>query len=71
MQKNKTWRTPGMWKFGIGFWTGAAVYSIINMLMNFNHVLQQKILNYNYIITAAALVGLIINIIFLKRKQNE
>lgn len=65
---NKSWRTPGMWKFGVGFWTGACVYSVINMIMNYNQVVQEKVLNYNYIITAVALAGLILNIILLKRK---
>mgnify|MGYP001565852021 CR=1 FL=1 len=55
-------------KFGIGFLAGACVYSIINLLMNFNHVLQSKVLNYNYIITIVAIFGLILNIILLKRK---
>jgi len=55
-------------KFGIGFWIGAAVYSLINMIMNLNSVAQNKILNYNYIITSVAVIGLILNIILLKKK---
>lgn len=57
-------------KFGIGFWIGAGVYSIINMIMNFNHIVQSKILNYNYIITGVAVIGLLLNIILLKRKKR-
>jgi hypothetical protein len=57
-------------KFGIGFWSGACVYSIINMVMNFNHIVQSKVLNYNYIITIVAIVGLILNIVLLKRKKK-
>jgi len=53
---------------GIGFWSGACVYSVINMLMNYKHVLQEKILNYNYIIAGVAVIGLILNIILIKRK---
>lgn len=57
-------------KFGIGFWIGAGIYSIINMIMNFNNIAQGKILNYNYIITGVAVVGLILNIILLKRAHR-
>lgn len=53
---------------GIGFWTGAGVYSIINMIMNLKNVAQSHILNYNYIITGVAIIGLILNIIWIKRK---
>jgi hypothetical protein len=57
-------------KYGIGFWIGAGVYSLINMFMNFNQVAQNKILNYNYIITGVAVIGLILNIILLKRAKK-
>lgn len=53
---------------GIGFWSGALVYSVINMILNINQVIQSKVLNYNYIITGAAIIGLILNIILIKRK---
>ncbi len=54
---------------GIGFWSGALIYSIINMVMNLNHIAQNNILNYNYIITGAAVLGLILNTILIKRKR--
>jgi len=54
---------------GIGFWIGAGVYSLINIIMNFNNVLQSKVLNYNYIITGVAIIGLILNIILIKTKK--
>ena len=57
-------------KFGIGFWIGAGVYSIINLIMNINNIAQNKILNYNYIITGVAILGLILNLILLKRKRR-
>jgi len=57
-------------KFGIGFWIGGGVYSIINMLMNLKNVAQSHILNYNYIITGVAVIGLILNIILLKRTKK-
>ena len=70
-KQNKSWRTSGMYKFGIGFWVGAGVYSFINLFMNYNHIVQSKILNYNYIITGVAVIGLILNIILLRRKLNS
>ena len=54
---------------GIGFWSGALIYSIINMVMNLNHIAQNNILNYNYIITGAAVLVLILNTILIKRKR--
>lgn len=57
-----------LYKYGIGFWIGALVYSLINMIMNLNNIVQSKILNYNYIITGVAIFGLILNIILIKRK---
>jgi hypothetical protein len=62
-------RTKEMYKFGIGLWIGAGVYSIINLIMNYNHIVQSKVLNYNYIITSVAIIGLILNIILLKKKK--
>ena len=59
-----------MYKFGIGFWTGAGVYSLINLIMNSRQVIQDKILNYNYIITCVAVIGLILNVILLKRTKK-
>jgi len=56
------------YKFGIGFWTGGGIYSLINMILNLHQSAQHNILNYNYIITGAAVVGLILNIYLLKRK---
>ena len=56
-------------KFGIGFWIGAGIYSIINMFMNLKNIAQSHILNYNYIITGVAVFGLILNIILLKREK--
>ena len=57
-------------KFGIGFWIGAGVYSIINMILNLNNVVQSSILNYNYLIMVVAIIGLILNIILLKRVKK-
>ena len=55
---------------GIGFWIGGVIYSIINMILNTNQIIQSKVLIYNYEITAVAVVGLILNIILLKRTKK-
>lgn len=59
------------YKYGIGFWSGAAIYSLINMIMNLDHRSQSKIWVYDCIITAVAVFGLILCIYLLKKtKQN-
>ena len=57
-------------KYGIGFWIGGGVYSIINMIMNYKRAAQGNILFYNYLITGVAVIGLILNIILLKRTKK-
>ena len=37
-------------KYGIGFWIGGGVYSLINMIMNYKQAAQSDILLYNYLI---------------------
>jgi len=60
------------YKFGVGFWSGAGIYSLINMMMNLTKITQPKVLNYNYIITAAAVIGFILSLYLLKKsKQKE
>jgi len=59
------------YKFGIGFWSGAGIYSLINMIMNLNQINQSKILNYNYIITGSAVVGLILCLYLLKKSNQK
>ena len=59
-----------VFRYGIGFWAGGGIYSLINMIMNFSGVAQGKVLTYNYIITAVAVIGLILNIILLKRVKS-
>jgi Mn2+/Fe2+ NRAMP family transporter len=39
--------------------------------MNYGHAAQGKILFYNYMITGVAILGLILNIVLLKRKKNK
>jgi hypothetical protein len=31
-------------KYGIGFWIGGGIYSIINMILNYKHAAQGSIL---------------------------
>jgi len=50
------------YKYGIGFWAGGGVYSLINMMMNLRNAPQDKILFYNYLITGVAVFGLVLNI---------
>jgi hypothetical protein len=58
-------------KYGIGFWAGSGIYSLINMLMNLNNESQSKILIYNYIITGVAVFGLLLNIYLLKKRKDN
>jgi len=56
-------------KYGIGFWLGAGVYSLINMILNLKHITQNDVLTYNYLITGVAVFGLILNILLLKKSN--
>jgi hypothetical protein len=58
-------------KYGIGFWLGAGVYSLINMILNLKHVAQNNVLTYNYLITGVAVFGLILNILILKKSNRK
>ena len=58
-------------KYGIGFWIGGGVYSLINMILNLRQSSQDKILDYNYLITGVAVVGLILNIFLLKKTGHK
>lgn len=59
------------YKYGIGFWSGSGIYSLINMIMNLNHRSQSKILVYDSIITGVAVIGLILCIYFLKKRKEN
>jgi len=63
--------TKDKYAFGIGFWIGGGVYSLINMIMNLKNAPQSNILTYNYLITGVAVIGLILNIILLKREKRS
>jgi hypothetical protein len=58
-------------KAGIWFWSGAAVFSLVNMIMNYRKVVQGEILNYDYIIFGVAVIGLILNFILSGRKKGD
>jgi len=64
-------RSQDNYKYGIGFWSGAGIYSLINMIMNLNHKSQDKILVYDGIITGVAVIGLILCIYFLNRRKEK
>ena len=53
---------------GIGFWIGAGVLSLINMILNLKNA---NTLIYNYYMTGVAVFGLILNIILIKRKGGR
>ena len=57
-------------KYGIGFWIGVGIYSLINIIMNYKRAAQNEILFYNYLITGVAVIGLILNIILLKKGKK-
>ena len=59
------------YKYGIGFWSGAGIYSLINMIMNLNHRSQNKISVYDGIITGVAVVGLILCIYLLNKRKED
>jgi hypothetical protein len=57
-------------RYGIGFWIGGGVYSVINMVMNLKNASRSNVLFYNYLITGIAVLGLILNIILLKKNKQ-
>lgn len=59
------------YKYGIGFWIGAFVYSVINMIMNLNHAVQSNILIYNYEIAGIAILALIFNIVLGNTRKSK
>jgi xanthine/uracil permease len=57
-----------LYRFGLGFWTGAFIYSLVNLLMNLKHA--NNILLYDGIITGVAIIGFTLNLVLLKRKKK-
>ncbi len=53
---------------GIGFWAGAGILSLINLLLNLK---QANVLSYNYLMLGVSIFGLILNIILIKRKRQN
>lgn len=54
------------YKYGIGFWIGAFVYSLINIVFNMKNILQSTVLMYSYEIAGIAVLALIFNIVLSK-----
>ena len=58
------------YKAGIWFWTGAGVYSLMNMFKNYNQLAQSKVLFYDSLIFAVAIIGFILTLTLFKRRKN-
>jgi hypothetical protein len=58
-------------KYGIGFWSGAGIYSLINGIMNLNQDNHEHILLYDCIISGAAVIGLILNIFLFRETERQ
>jgi hypothetical protein len=59
------------YKYGIGFWIGAGILSLVNMFQNLKQAPQHNILIYTYYMTGISVFGLILNIILLKREREK
>lgn len=70
LKRNDIIINKGNFKYGIVFWIGTGVYSLTNVIMNLKKVNQSKILIYNYLIAGVAVLGLILNIILLKKSKK-
>jgi len=72
-KKNKRYKsyTIDKYSFGISFWIGGGVYSLINMIMNLNNTPQSNLLSYNYLITGVAVICMILNIILMNKGSNK
>jgi hypothetical protein len=58
-------------KYGIGFWSGGGIYSLVNLILNYKRVVQSEVLLYNYLILSVAIFGLILNIVLLEKNENK
>ena len=67
--KGENWNTK--YQFGIGFWIGGGIYSLINLIMNLKNVAQNNILLYNYLITGLAVFGLVLNLTLLRKRRKK
>ena len=57
-----------LFRCGIFFWVGAGVYSLINLLLNLRHA--SNIALYDGLISGVAVVGLVLNVVLLRRKRK-
>ena len=58
-----------IYKYGMGFWIGGFVYSLVNLIINI------KLGNtlgyiYNYEIMGVSIIGFILNLVLLKRGRR-
>ena len=59
------------YKYGVGFWAGGGIYSLINLILNFNGIPGNKILSYDYLITGVAVAGLVLNVFLLMKDGRK
>ena len=68
---NLNQKVKDKYAFGIGFWIGGGVYSLVNMIMNLKNAPKSNILYYNYLIAGVAVIGLILNIILMRKAEQN
>ena len=59
------------YKYGISFWIGGGIYSLINAILNYTLATRNDILFYNYLITGVSVAGLILKIFLWKRADQR
>jgi len=59
------------YKIGLWFWIGGGIYNLINMIMILHNATRHDILIYNCLITGVAVIGLILNVILIKKERNK
>jgi len=60
-------RKPDKHVFGIGFWIGGGVFSMINIFKIRTHA---NILPYDYIMTGVAVIFILLSLILLRKKNK-
>lgn len=64
-------RKSKYYKYGIGFWSGAGIYSLVNLLINLQVIPHQNIVMYNFIILGVSIFGLILNIALMLYTKDK
>jgi hypothetical protein len=58
-------------RYGMGFWIGGGVYSLINMIMNLRQAVRSEVLFYNYLIFGVAVIGFTLNLVLSRRRKGR